>query len=92
MVPFPDSKGYSHLPPSPAHSADFHGKVTAMSQGNRNTPSGPKLPTGTPPWDSSPSGPFFPSTHLCRIRPRITCRFWRTLRSGRLSGHAEMYR
>lgn len=34
MVPFPDSKGYSHLPPSPAHSADFHGK----SQGNRNVP------------------------------------------------------
>lgn len=33
-----------------------------------------------------------PKTHSWRIRPRMTRRFWKTPRSGRVSGHAEMYR
>lgn len=41
---------------------------------------------------ASPCPAPTPGAHSCRTRPRMTCRFWKTLRSGKLSGHAEMYR
>lgn len=66
---------------SPAHCANSHRKAAAGVLGNGSTHRAQSF-------SQAPS----PGAHSCRTRPRITRRFWKTLRSGRLSGHAEMYR